>query len=135
MFSFNGILLQDHPGMKDPVNPEIWAVGVANLLYTVTSQYLPDSTTLGELRILTAITEAAVTGSAITSKEISAKTGVPAYAITRVVSRYLENGVLEEKPHPSDGRSKQICFKSETFALNAEWSNAVYKSFEASDLI
>lgn len=116
-------------------NPELWATTVAHLMYEVTAKHVPDTTTLGELRVLTVIAMAAVTGSAVTTKEISTRTSIPPYRISRIVARYLENGALEEKPHPSDGRSKQICFREQAFELNKKWSNGLHRAIAQSGLL
>lgn len=121
--------------MVNTQNTELWAVSVAHSLYSATAQFLPDTTTFGEIRVLTFIALAAVRGTAVTTKEISEGTGIPAYGISRVVSRYLEIGTLEEKPHAMDGRSKQICFNADAHALNAEWSKAVKAAFEENSLL
>ncbi len=118
-----------------PENTELWAVTVAHSLYSATARYLPDTATLGEIRILTFIALASMKGTTVTTKEISEGTGIPPYSISRVVSRYLEIGTLEEKPHPSDGRSKQICFNDEAHDLNSKWAKQVRETFEANDLV
>ena len=121
--------------IPEPENTEQWAVNVAHSLYSVTAEFLPDTTTFGEIRILTFIALASMKGTAVTTKEISEGTGIPAYGISRVVSRYLEVGTLEERPHPSDGRSKQICFNDEAHALNSQWASKLRQTFEANDIL
>lgn len=121
--------------MAESETTEQWAVRVANSLYAVTAKYLPDTTTFGEIRILTCIAYEAMRGNAFTTKQISECTGIPPYGVSRVVSRYLEIGTLEERPHPSDGRSKQICFNEEAHALNSEWAREVRCVFEETGLV
>ncbi len=121
--------------MPAPDNDELWAVTAAHSLYSATAEFLPDTTTFGEIRILTFIALAAMKGMAVTTKEISEGTGIPAYGISRAVSRYLDIGTLEERPHPSDGRSKQICFNDEARTLNSQWANKVRQTFEENKLM
>jgi DNA-binding MarR family transcriptional regulator len=115
--------------------PDLWAVTAANTIYSITALHLPDTTTLGELRILTVIALAGVSGTSVTTKEVSDKTGLPPYQISRIVARYLENGILEEKPHPSDGRSNQICFDKESQEMNVRWSRELHKAMAEAGLV
>lgn len=128
-------LLMSLSPMSDSENSEQWAVSVAHSLYTATAKFLPDTTTFGEIRVLTFIAHAAVNGTAVTTKEISDGTGIPPYGISRVVSRYLEIGTLEERPHPSDGRSKQICFNEEAHDLNSQWATQLRLAFKSNGLL
>lgn len=121
--------------MKNKENPEIWAVTVAHLIHEVTAKHMPDTTTLGEMRVLSIVALAAVTGSAVTTKQISLRTNMPPYKISRIVARYLENGALEERPHPSDGRSKQIGFSRQAHAMNREWSQNLHQSMAGAGLL
>ena len=121
--------------MSELENEELWAVTVAHCLYSTTADFLPDTTTFGEIRVLTFIALAAMRGTAVTTKEISEGTGIPPYRISRVVSRYLEMGTLEERPHPSDGRSKQICFNDEAHALNSQWADKLRLAFKSNGLL
>ena len=121
--------------MINPDSTDLWAVTAAHSVYSATAKFLPDTTTFGEIRVLTFIALAALRGTSVTTKEISEGTGIPPYGISRVVARYLEFGTLEERPHPVDGRSKQICFNEEAYALHTEWSRAIKAAFEENSLL
>ena len=86
----------------------IWAATRTAAYYQLQRRYLPASTTLAELQILTATWLDIYTHGHTSLKQITAQTGLSRYRCSRTLAKYIANKTLLEKAHPSDGRSRII---------------------------
>lgn len=90
-------------GDSDP-SAESRAVELASRFYEVLLRYLPPSTTLGELAVLTEVAKGVYRQRPVTVREIARDTGISRWSVSRSVLRFIENGWLMEKKDPKDSR-------------------------------
>lgn len=73
------------------------------------SHHFKGQTTLNDLRIGNYIgLKSQYGGEPTNNKEISAVLGIPRSTVTRIVTDFIEQGWVAERPHPEDGRRKQL---------------------------
>ncbi len=98
------------------------AVELASRFYEVLLRYVPPSTTLGELVVLTEVAKGVYRERPVTVNEIVQNTGISRRSVSRIVLRYLENGMIREKKDPHDSRKNLLVWTEVTFEGNRLWS-------------
>jgi DNA-binding MarR family transcriptional regulator len=108
-------------GDPDP-SAEHRAVELASRFYEVLLRYLPPSTTLGELVVLTEVAKGVYRQQPATVREIVRTTGISRWSVSRIVLRYIENGMILEKKDPDDSRKNLLVWTEVSFEGNRTWS-------------
>lgn len=109
--------------MMDPVSSdEQLAVELASRFYEVLLRYLPPTTTLGELAVLTEVAKGVYRRQPVTVREIAQSTGISRWSVSRSVLRFIENGWLMEKKDPRDSRKNLLVWTEQSFEGNRAWS-------------
>jgi len=112
-------------------NPEYRAVELASRFYEVLLRYLPPSTTLGELAVLTSIAKGVYLQKPTTVREVAASTGLSRWSVSRSVLRFIESGWIMEKKDPKDSRKKLLVWTDRSFEGNRAWSRDWMKVWAA----
>lgn len=105
----------------DP-SDESRAVELASRFYEVLLRYLPPSTTLGELAVLTEVAKGVYRQRPVTVREVAQSTGISRWSVSRSVLRFIENGWLLEKKDPKDSRKNLLVWTEQSFEGNRAWS-------------
>ena len=106
------------------------SVSFARDFYDLLADFLPGDTTLNELRVLTAVAEVAVQERGTSVTEISANCGIAKTTVSRLISHWIEQGTIEERHHPSEGRRRILSFSDEAHRLNHDWAQRVEQLLE-----
>jgi DNA-binding MarR family transcriptional regulator len=107
-----------------PADPsdESRAVELASRFYEVLLRYLPPSTTLGELAVLTQVALGVYSQRPVTVREIAQSTGISRWSVSRSVLRFIESGWIVEKKDPRDSRKNLLVWTEQSFEGNRAWS-------------
>lgn len=108
-------------GEPDPTD-ESRVVELASRFYEVLLRYLPPSTTLGELAVLTEVAKGVYRQRPVTVREIAQSTGISRWSVSRSVLRFIESGWLMEKKDPKDSRKNLLVWTERSFEGNRTWS-------------
>lgn len=98
------------------------AVELASEFYGVLAKYLPSTTTLGELLVLTEVAKGMYRNTPLTATEIGETTGLNRWTVSRVLMRYIEGGMIVERKDPQDSRKNLLVWTDAAFNDSRKWS-------------
>ena len=101
---------------------EALAVELAGQFYAVLAKYVPPSATLGELMVLTEVAKGVYRDQPVTVTEIGETTGLSRWSVNRILMRYIEEGMIEEKKDDQDTRKNRLVWTEFAFEGNKLWS-------------
>jgi DNA-binding MarR family transcriptional regulator len=91
--------------------------------YAHVCSILPGSTSVNELRVLTAIGLATLNGQHIGITEISTALDIPLSTASRIVSKFSESGAVIAVKHPQDDRRRSLRISSQHLECLTQWAH------------
>ncbi|GAA5480282.1 helix-turn-helix domain-containing protein [Haloferula helveola] len=98
------------------------AVELAAGFYLLLQKYLPPTTTLGELRVLTEVALGMYRAEPVCVTQVSERVGLTRWAVGRIIQRYIEAGMIREEKDPADSRRNLLVWTDDAFRANRDWS-------------
>jgi len=98
------------------------AVDLASEFYGVLAKYLPPTTTLGELQVLTEVAKGMYRHAPLTVTQIAEATAMNRWSVSRILMRYIEAGMIIEEKDPQDSRRNLLVWTENAFSDNRKWS-------------
>jgi DNA-binding MarR family transcriptional regulator len=118
--------------MADPESSaEYRAVELASQFYEVLLRFVPASTTLGELAVLTAVAKGVYLQRPTTVQEVARSTGLSRWSVSRSILRFIESGWITERKDPNDSRKNLLVWTEQSFEGNRAWSREWMKVWAA----
>ena len=102
--------------------------------YRVLAEFLPGDTTLNELRVLTAVAEAASKGEPTSVSEIADVNDISRATVSRLITQWMAAGQITEEPHPKDGRRRRLSFTGEARDLCERWARRTVEALSETPL-
>ena len=101
------------------------AVELAAGFYLLLQKYLPPTTTLGELRVLTEVALAMYRAEPVCVTQVGERVGLTRWAVGRIIQRYIEAGMIREEKDPADSRRNLLVWTDDAFRANRDWSQGL----------
>jgi hypothetical protein len=108
--------------MNIPTDKSRWCMEMCAAFYAHVVSIVPGSTSVNELRLLTAIGLATLKDQHVGVTELALQLGIPLSTASRLVAKLCEGGRVVSIKHPRDDRRRSLRFSSRHLDGLGEWA-------------